>query len=83
MNNNGQENNIRSPQDQGNQIDPHIQFDILTLHPEMCQSPLQTGLIGRACKKGSIGIQCHNFREFGLGAYKQVDDTPYGGGSGW
>ena len=64
------------------QMNPQIQFDILTLHPEMCISPLQMGLIGRACEKNIIQVQCHNFREFGIGAYKQVDDTPYGGGSG-
>ena len=59
-----------------------MKFDILTLHPDMCQSPLRTGLIGRACTKGLIEVQCHNFRDYGRGAYKQVDDTPYGGGSG-
>ena len=64
------------------QLDPHIHFDILTLHPEMCHSPIHTGLLGRACEKNIIQVQCHNFREFGLGTYKQVDDTPYGGGSG-
>jgi tRNA (guanine37-N1)-methyltransferase len=59
-----------------------IKFDILTLHPDMCKEPLQTGIIGRACEKGIVDVQCHNFRDFGLGSYKQVDDTPYGGGSG-
>lgn len=43
---------------------------------------LQSGLIGRAQTSGVITVRAHNLREHGLGAYRQVDDTPYGGGSG-
>jgi tRNA (guanine37-N1)-methyltransferase len=43
---------------------------------------LRAGLIGRAQSNGLITIRAYNLREHGLGNYRQVDDTPYGGGSG-
>jgi tRNA (guanine37-N1)-methyltransferase len=43
---------------------------------------LEAGLIGRAQKQGLISIHAHDLREHGLGNYRQVDDTPYGGGVG-
>jgi tRNA (guanine37-N1)-methyltransferase len=43
---------------------------------------LDSGLIGRACTQGLVCIRAHGLREYGLGNYRQVDDTPYGGGSG-
>lgn len=59
-----------------------MEFHVITLFPEMFQSPLQFGMVGRAIEKGSIAVKMHPLRLFGLGSYKQVDDTPYGGGSG-
>jgi tRNA (guanine37-N1)-methyltransferase len=43
---------------------------------------LEAGLIGRAQKQGLISIHTHDLRDHGLGNYRQVDDTPYGGGVG-
>jgi tRNA (guanine37-N1)-methyltransferase len=43
---------------------------------------LDAGLIGRAQQQGLIAVRTHNLRDYGLGNYRQVDDTPYGGGSG-
>jgi tRNA (guanine37-N1)-methyltransferase len=43
---------------------------------------LDAGLIGRARREGLIAVRAHNLRDYGLGNYRQVDDTPYGGGSG-
>lgn len=43
---------------------------------------LDAGLIGRARQAGIITVEAHNLRDHGLGNYRQVDDTPYGGGSG-
>ncbi len=48
----------------------------------MFESPLGAGIVGRGVKQGLITICTHALREFGLGSYRQVDDTPYGGGSG-
>ena len=45
-------------------------------------SALDAGLIGRARQAGIITVEAHNLRDHGLGNYRQVDDTPYGGGSG-
>jgi tRNA (guanine37-N1)-methyltransferase len=58
-----------------------MEFHLITLFPEMLTA-LDAGLIGRARERGLISIQAHNLREHGLGNYRQVDDTPYGGGSG-
>ena len=59
-----------------------MEFHVITLFPEMFLSPFQHGLIGRAVSQGLISIQTHPLRVHGLGSYKQVDDAPYGGGSG-
>lgn len=58
-----------------------MEFHVITLFPEMFAA-LDAGLIGRARQQGIITVQTHNLREHGLGNYRQVDDTPYGGGSG-
>jgi len=58
-----------------------MDFHVITLFPEMFAA-LDAGLIGRAQQQGLIAVRAHNLRDFGLGNYRQVDDTPYGGGSG-
>jgi tRNA (guanine37-N1)-methyltransferase len=58
-----------------------MEFHVITLFPEMFTA-LEAGLLGRAQASGLITIRTHNLREHGLGHYRQVDDTPYGGGSG-
>jgi tRNA (guanine37-N1)-methyltransferase len=59
-----------------------MEFHVITLFPEMFDSPFGSGLIGRATRQGLLSIVTHPLREHGLGNYRQVDDTPYGGGSG-
>src|SRR5216684_2478010 len=58
-----------------------MEFHVITLFPEMFDA-LEAGLIGRAARQGLITIRSHDLRAHGLGNYRQVDDTPYGGGSG-
>jgi tRNA (guanine37-N1)-methyltransferase len=58
-----------------------MEFHVITLFPEMFMA-LEAGLIGQAQASGLITVRTHNLREYGLGHYRQVDDTPYGGGSG-
>jgi tRNA (guanine37-N1)-methyltransferase len=58
-----------------------MEFHVITLFPEMFAA-LDAGLIGRAQQQGLIAVQAHNLRDHGLGNYRQVDDAPYGGGSG-
>lgn len=59
-----------------------LRFDVLTLFPEIFRSFLGESLIRRAREKQLLQIELTNFREFGLGRHRQVDDEPYGGGPG-
>src|SRR5271156_6690524 len=59
-----------------------MEFHVITLFPEMFESPFRGGMIGRAVEQGIIAIKAHPLRDHGLGNYRQVDDAPYGGGSG-
>ena len=59
-----------------------MEFHIITLFPEMFDSPFRGGMVGRAIEQGLVVVKPHPLRPFGLGNYKQVDDQPYGGGSG-
>ena len=58
-----------------------MQFDVLTLFPEMFEI-LNESIIGRAKEKGLIDINLINIRDFSKDKHKKVDDTPYGGGAG-
>ncbi len=59
-----------------------MRFDILTLFPEMIESVLGDSIIGRARAKGIIEINCVHIRDFAINKHGQVDDYPYGGGTG-
>jgi tRNA (guanine37-N1)-methyltransferase len=59
-----------------------MEFHIITLFPEMFTSPFNSGIMARALRTGLLKIEAHNLRDHGLGNYRQVDDEPYGGGSG-
>ena len=58
-----------------------MQFDVLTLFPEMFSS-LNESIIGRARKNKQININLVNIRDFAKNKHNKVDDTPYGGGAG-
>ncbi len=59
-----------------------MRFDIVSANPKILESSLTNGLISRVSSKGLIEIHMHNLREYAEGNYKQIDDTPYGGGAG-
>ncbi len=59
-----------------------IRFDIVSANPKILGSSLTNGLISRVSSKGLIEVHMHNLREYAEGKYKQIDDTPYGGGAG-
>lgn len=59
-----------------------MEFHVITLFPEMFESPFRAGMVGRAIEQGILALEAHALRPYGLGNYRQVDDTPYGGGSG-
>lgn len=59
-----------------------MKISVLTLFPEMFQSPFDHSIIKRAIEKSLIEVNYINIRDFGLGKHKTVDDKPYGGGKG-
>ena len=59
-----------------------MRIDILTVVPELLESPLSHSIVGRAIKKGLVDIRVHNIRKYGLGPRKSVDDYSYGGDAG-
>ena len=59
-----------------------MRIDILTVVPELLESPLAHSIPGRAVKKGLVEIHIHNLREYGLGPRKNVDNYSYGGDAG-
>lgn len=61
---------------------PSLTFELVTLFPEVMAGFLGTTVIGRAITAGVLAAHCTNPRDFGLGRYRQVDDTPFGGGPG-
>ena len=59
-----------------------MRIDIATLFPEMCDSVLNTSVLGRGIKNGFIEIHTHNIRDYTADKHRNVDDKPYGGGTG-
>ena len=59
-----------------------MRIDIITLLPDLLESPLNHSILKRAQQKGIFELHVHNLREYGLGVSKQLDDYPYGGGAG-
>ncbi len=59
-----------------------MRFDVLTLFPELFQSPLQASILGRALSGGFIDVELHDIREQATDKHRSVDDSPFGGGAG-
>ena len=59
-----------------------MRIDILTVVPELLESPLSHSIVGRAIQKGLVEIHIHNLRKYGKGPRQQVDDYSYGGDAG-
>lgn len=59
-----------------------MRIDIATLFPEMCDAVLNTSVLGRGIKNGCIEIYTHNIRDYSADKHNNVDDKPYGGGTG-
>jgi tRNA (guanine37-N1)-methyltransferase len=57
-------------------------FHVVTLFPEMLESPLHESILGRALKQGLIEVETHNLRHWAEGKHLACDDAPYGGGDG-
>ena len=59
-----------------------MRIDILSVVPELLESPLGHSIVGRAIKKGIVEIHVHNLRKYGIGPRRNVDDYSYGGDAG-
>lgn len=59
-----------------------MRIDILTLFPELLQSPFEASILKRALQSGKASVHFHNLRDYSLHKQKQVDDYPFGGGPG-
>ena len=57
-------------------------YQVITLFPALIDEWKKIGIINQALKNNLIEISTINLRNFGIGEYKQVDDSPYGGGPG-
>lgn len=59
-----------------------MRIDIITVLPELIQSPLDHSIIKRAKEKGLVEVVVHNLRDFTDDKHKTVDDYAFGGGAG-
>ena len=59
-----------------------MRIDILTVVPELLQSPLNESILKRAQQKGLVEIHIHNIRDYTFDKHRQVDDYPFGGEAG-
>lgn len=59
-----------------------MRIDILTVLPEMLESPLNCSILKRAQDKGLAEIHVHNLRDWTTNRYRKVDDYPFGGEAG-
>ena len=59
-----------------------MRIDIITLLPELLESPFEHSIMKRAKEKGLLEIYLHNPRDFATGKHRQMDDYQYGGGAG-
>ena len=59
-----------------------MRFDILTIFPQLLDSPLKEGIIRRAIEAGKISVNIHDIRDFAEDKHTMTDDRPFGGGEG-
>ncbi len=59
-----------------------MRIDIISVLPELLQSPMQHSIIKRAQEKNLLEVKIHNLRKWAVNEYGQVDDYQYGGGAG-
>lgn len=59
-----------------------MHIDIITILPELLDSPFSHSILRRASDKGLLTVRLHNLRDYATNKHKQVDDYPFGGGAG-
>ena len=59
-----------------------MQFDVITLFPEMFSAIKDEGVIARSIKKSLLSVNTYQLRDFSDNKHRNIDDKPYGGGAG-
>ena len=59
-----------------------MRIDILTVVPELLESPLKHSIVGRAQEQGFLELHIHNIRDWSTNKWRRVDDYPFGGEAG-
>lgn len=59
-----------------------MRIDIISVIPELMQSPFEYSILKRAQDKGLAEIHFHNLRDYAINDYGKIDDPPFGGGAG-
>ncbi|MDR1526861.1 MAG: tRNA (guanosine(37)-N1)-methyltransferase TrmD [Dysgonamonadaceae bacterium] len=59
-----------------------MRIDIITVLPEILESPLNYSILKRAQENGLVNIHVHNLRDYSLDKHHRVDDYPFGGQAG-
>lgn len=59
-----------------------MRIDIISVLPELMESPFQTSILKRAMDKGLAKVHFHQLRNWANNKHRKVDDEPYGGGAG-
>lgn len=59
-----------------------MKIQILSIFPELFDGFFKIGLLGRACEQGLISFELTQLRDYAINKHGQIDDSPYGGGSG-
>ncbi len=59
-----------------------MNIDIITVVPELLESPFSHSILKRAHEKGLLTVKMHNLRKWAINKHMQVDDYQFGGGAG-
>lgn len=59
-----------------------MRIDIISVLPELMESPFQTSILKRAVDKSIVEVHFHQLRDWSINKHRQIDDEPYGGGAG-
>jgi tRNA (guanine37-N1)-methyltransferase len=59
-----------------------VRFHIVSILPELCASPLEHSIVGRAIRRGLIEVDLVDPRRWAAGRHRKADDRPFGGGPG-
>lgn len=59
-----------------------MRIDIITVLPELLESPFSASILKRAQEKGLVEVVVHNLRDYSTNKQKSVDDYAFGGGAG-